>query len=120
MPRIKECIDRDRRAVSFRCPGCGYKHVLGIEGAPPAWGFNGDMDRPTLAPSIHVKQGHFCDGTPEADCFICRRAKERGTTSLCLVCHSFVTDGRIQFLGDCTHALAGQTINLPEIQNEAA
>ncbi len=21
-------------------------------------------------------------------------------------CHTFVTDGRIQFLGDCTHALA--------------
>jgi hypothetical protein len=24
--------------------------------------------------------------------------------------------GRIQFLGDCTHALAGQTVDLPEIQ----
>ena len=30
------------------------------------------------------------------------------------VCHSFVTDGRIQFLGDCTHSLAGQTVDLPE------
>ena len=30
------------------------------------------------------------------------------------VCHSFVTDGRIQFLADCTHALAGQTVDLPE------
>ena len=30
------------------------------------------------------------------------------------VCHSFVTDGRIQFLGDCTHKLAGQTVNIPE------
>jgi hypothetical protein len=29
------------------------------------------------------------------------------------VCHSFVTDGRIQFLGDCTHALANQTFDLP-------
>jgi hypothetical protein len=26
----------------------------------------------------------------------------------------FVTDGRIQFLGDCTHALAGQTVDLPD------
>lgn len=32
------------------------------------------------------------------------------------VCHSFVTNGRIQFLGDCTHALAGQTVDLPEIE----
>jgi hypothetical protein len=29
------------------------------------------------------------------------------------VCHSFVVDGRIQFLGDCTHHLAGQTVDLP-------
>ncbi len=28
------------------------------------------------------------------------------------VCHSFVTDGQIQFLGDCTHKLAGQTVPL--------
>ena len=26
------------------------------------------------------------------------------------VCHSFVSDGQWQFLGDCTHALAGQTV----------
>jgi hypothetical protein len=31
------------------------------------------------------------------------------------VCHSFVTDGRIQFLGDCTHALANQTVELPDL-----
>ena len=30
------------------------------------------------------------------------------------ICHSFVTDGRIQFLGDCTHKLAGQTVDLPD------
>jgi hypothetical protein len=30
------------------------------------------------------------------------------------VCHSFVTDGRIQFLTDCTHAFAGRTVDLPE------
>jgi hypothetical protein len=30
------------------------------------------------------------------------------------VCHSFVTDGRIQFLNDCTHPLAGQTVDIPE------
>lgn len=30
------------------------------------------------------------------------------------VCHSFVRDGRIQFLGDCTHELAGKTVDLPD------
>ena len=32
------------------------------------------------------------------------------------VCHSFITDGRIQFLGDCTHELKGQTVELPEVK----
>ena len=30
------------------------------------------------------------------------------------VCHSFVVDGRIQFLGDCTHELACQTVDIPD------
>jgi hypothetical protein len=29
-------------------------------------------------------------------------------------CHSFVTDGKIQFLPDCYHSLKGQTVELPE------
>ncbi|MCZ4340562.1 hypothetical protein O4H52_03015 [Sphingomonadaceae bacterium G21617-S1] len=29
------------------------------------------------------------------------------------VCHSFVRNGQIEFLSDCTHALAGQTVPLP-------
>jgi hypothetical protein len=32
-----------------------------------------------------------------------------------LLCHTFVTDGQIQYLGDCTHALAGQTVDLQEM-----
>jgi hypothetical protein len=30
------------------------------------------------------------------------------------ICHSFVRDGRIEFLSDCTHRLAGQTVDLPD------
>jgi hypothetical protein len=30
------------------------------------------------------------------------------------VCHSFITDGQIQFLGDCTHPMAGQTVPIPK------
>lgn len=33
------------------------------------------------------------------------------------VCHSFVRDGRIQFLSDCTHKLANQTVDLPDIDS---
>jgi hypothetical protein len=29
-------------------------------------------------------------------------------------CHSFIRDGQIQFLSDCTHALAAQTVDIPD------
>jgi hypothetical protein len=31
------------------------------------------------------------------------------------VCHSYVTDGKIRFLDDCTHELAGKTVELEDV-----
>lgn len=55
------------------------------------WTWNGDTESPTLKPSIRSR-----DGTH--------------------VCHSFVNDGKVQFLADCTHELAGQTLDLLEVE----
>ena len=80
----------------FFCPGCNRTHVIDEK-----WSFNGDHDRPTFRASVLVTYNGpdaGTDGAPPA------------------VCHSFVTDGRIEFLGDCTHALAGQTVDLPELR----
>ena len=56
---------------------------------------------------------------PATACFICKERRENPDEDhrpwFCRVCHTFVTDGRIQFLSDCTHALAGQTVDLPDI-----
>lgn len=78
-----------RRGVThyFWCPGCESGH-----GPTDAWEYNGDAERPTFSPSILVRGG-----------------------SRNLVCHSFVRDGQIEFLGDCTHRLAGQTVPLPDV-----
>ena len=54
---------------------------------------DGDVDMPTVSPSIRVTSRN--DG---------------GETT----CHSFVRTGQIQFLGDCTHPLRGQTVALPD------
>lgn len=83
--------------IRFSCPGCSDEHVIPTTG-PKAWGFNGDMVRPTLSPSILVHEVKRTDGSV----FSPR-------------CHSFVRDGRIEFLSDCGHALAGQTVELPDI-----
>lgn len=89
----------DGATVVFTCPGCNREHALNIDPLQqgPAWTFDGNMALPTITPSILCRYGFN---------------KATGTNH---VCHSFVTDGRIQFLGDCTHALAGQTIDLPEV-----
>lgn len=84
----------------FVCPGCGWKHHVYTEwpnrrGAK--WTFNGNPNAPTFSPSIMYEYG------------------EGGANN---VCHSLVTEGRIQFLGDCTHALKNQTVTLPDMPSE--
>lgn len=89
--------------VRFECPGCTEPHVVPTGSSPNAWGFNDDLERPTLTPSILVHPHGVL--------------RDDGSVGQSHRCHSFVTDGRIQFLSDCTHALAGQTVDLPEVSS---
>jgi len=52
------------------------------------WTWNGDKDNPTISPSI-LSIG-----------------EKR--------CHSFIRNGKIQFLGDCEHHLKNQTVEIPD------
>jgi hypothetical protein len=91
--------------IGFWCPGCDDDHVINVSGVGrPNWTYNGNPEAPTFTPSILVTYNGSDAGQTDEDGFRAPPA----------VCHSFVTDGRIQFLGDCTHALAGQTVNIPE------
>lgn len=95
------------KLLMFWCPGCDEAHGLTVarpSGQPgPLWGWDGNVDRPTFSPSVLVRTGRAVDPNFKP---------EPGDPPE--VCHSFVRDGQIQFLGDCTHALAGQTVPLPE------
>lgn len=85
----------------FHCPGCEHGHVYYVKppkGDPdwiknhkPLWTWNGSLDKPTF------------------------RASLLNTSSNGERCHLFVTDGTIQFLSDCTHKLAGQTIVMEDV-----
>ncbi len=102
--------DEDGRML-FECPGCGFLHGVFVDRAGrPKWGWNGDGDRPTFTPSILVTSTRPLSEEARAK----YRAGEPVPRSEPTVCHSIVTDGRVQFLGDCTHALAGQTVDLPD------
>lgn len=111
--------------VGFFCPGCGNMHHVPVSstgaGSKPRWKYNYRPSKPTFEPSINIRTGHHVPGQPQPpDCWLCKRHDERiaqGEPShlACGTCHSFVTNGAIQFLGDCTHHLAGQTVPLPPI-----
>ncbi|MFZ4620963.1 MAG: hypothetical protein ACOYNS_10410 [Bacteroidota bacterium] len=76
---------------AIKCPGCCDYHIFDNR-----WTFNGDMERPTFIASMLSKMS-YTNGRPDS------------------VCHSYVTDGRIEFLGDCTHDLKYKTVDLPDI-----
>jgi hypothetical protein len=93
--------------VLFWCPGCSEGHQVYIG----TWTWNGSLDLPTFTPSVLIRGNQWPkDEYPEYHKAAHGSVPAGGET----VCHTFVTDGRIQFLGDCTHALAGQTVDLPE------
>lgn len=58
------------------------------------WSWNGDVDRPTFKPSLLTKI-EYTDPSRKDFC-----------------CHSFVTDGMVQFLGDSSHEYASKTMEL--------
>lgn len=92
----------------FWCPGCDHAH--GISVAPGRWTCNDDVELPTIQPSVLVySHPTFINDDLEGDSLMAP-----GNIRETPQCHSFVTDGRIQFLSDSTHALAGQAVDLPE------
>lgn len=89
-----------RRWAMLWCPGCAAHHQFVVrdpehpEPSGPVWTWDGNEEAPTFSPSMLLQGGP--EG-PDA------------------VCHSFVVGGRWQYLSDCTHALAGQTVDLPPV-----
>jgi hypothetical protein len=72
------------------CPACKMPHVF-----DKRWTFNGDFEKPTFRASMLVRYSYGELKTPT-------------------VCHSYVTDGRWEYLSDCTHAMKGMTVDVPD------
>lgn len=73
------------------CPGCRQLHIFNVyepnSYSNAIWTWDGNVDRPTFSPSMNIVGR----------------------------CHYFLKDGKIQFLSDCKHELASQTIDLPDL-----
>lgn len=81
----------------FMCPGCNKLHPFHTENPRGViWTFNGNLEKPTFTPSLMVDKD-----TPKQ-------------------CHLNMTDGMIYFHPDSKHALAGQTVPIPELPEPTA
>lgn len=90
MTKIKKVINENYEGefqLFFMCPACNDTHAVNH-----TWDFNGDLESPTLSPSI-LTHGVMPDGNGGYKEFRC---------------HSWITKGKIKFFGDCSHDKAGQ------------
>jgi len=87
---------------SAHCPGCSREHHVPVKPQTypngSGWDFSGTEDAPTFSPSLLVHPWDYQDGVPPQ-----------------VKCHSFIRNGRWEFLSDCEHALAGQTVDMVDI-----
>ena len=79
------------QTIEIRCPACDRPHCVPV-GTASGWTWDGSLTAPTLEPSLLIRGG-----------------------SAGVVCHSFVRAGRIEYLTDSNHALAGQTVPLADL-----
>ena len=96
MAIIHNCSDQNGNIIGYMifCTACGCGHLFDAR-----WTFNGNYEKSTFRPSMLVHGWpHDPDRLPEY------RVQKR--------CHSFVTDGNIEYLSDCEHEYAGKTIPL--------
>jgi len=93
-------IMKDESLV-FVCPVCKAYHRVEIQPhKATGWSWNGDLEKPTIKPSILAF------------------ATRNDTGARKTLCHLFVTDGRIQFCTDSPHELAGKTVDMYDITPE--
>ena len=111
-----DVYDGDKKYIQYWCQGCKRHHAITV----PSWTWDGSMDTPTFGPSVLSTSGHHCAGEPQPpNCYICNTIaaepdEDHGQWK-CMRCHTFVRGGMVEFLPDCTHDLAGQTLPLPDL-----
>lgn len=113
-------LPNDRGQVTFWCPGCDAGHTIQY-GDAQSWQWNGNTAAPTFTPSVlalpHQKLNDAGKALVDAGHGSQLTDEHRTTTPRC---HSFVTDGRIQYLTDSEHELAGQTVDMVPLPDRYA
>jgi len=107
MDKISPVLRRVRNGHAHWCPGCAEMHVI-----PDSWSFDGNAAVPTFTPSVKItgkmrvkENGIWTGGW----------VRDAAGNLVDECCHYILTAGRIHYCADSTHALAGQTVELPAL-----
>lgn len=96
--------DSEYKAILFDCQGCKSPHCVNLDerrAGLPVWKFNNDLDNPTIQPS-------YLSYVPKYD----NKGNKIGKDT---ICHFWLKDGKIEYLTDCKHELAGKTVEMKDI-----
>ena len=76
--------------LAWYCPGCERLHAVNN-----CWKFDGNYEAPAFSPSALTTGTKTGSGEP-------------------LRCHCFIRTGKIEFLSDCSHHLAGKSVPMED------
>ena len=93
MPKIK-VHPNDPTMYMFWDVALDRPNAFYVRDQHPSWSWNEDYECPTVSPSIRlIHNGNQVD-------------------------HLFIRDGKIQYLNDCTHELAGKTVDMVDFPED--
>ena len=93
MPKIK-VHPNDPTMYMFWDVALDRPNAFYVRDQHPSWSWNGDYECPTVSPSIRLIH------------------------TVNQVDHLFIRDGKIQYLNDCTHELAGKTVDMVDFPKD--
>ncbi len=112
MGKVSRYLRRGTTGYFHWCPACQEMHPL-----PDSWTFNGNVDKPTFSPSFKhegLKLNKDANGKwvgEGRDAWL----YDANGKPISEVCHYILTDGVLNFCGDCTHDMAGKSVPMAEL-----
>ena len=96
--KLRVCEPHEATYVEFLVPSGLFEYrrlMIGDSKKPNQWSWNYDVDEPTFRPSVLSKASWA--GKP-------------------WLCHSYITNGVVKFLGDCTHNNKNKSMPLKDVE----
>lgn len=107
MNQVSPKLRRSQNGYMHYCPACDELHPL-----PNSWTFNGNLNKPTFTPSFKHEglKCVFVEGKWTGEW-----QRDQAGNPIKFVCHYILTDGILNYCGDCTHALSNMKVELPNL-----